>query len=612
MPLRDDLLNPIAGDNPSGASLRYAPVYDKIKEARRQDDDAPQGAWQRERKTADFKQVIKLAGDALATQSKDLQLAAWLTEAALHLEGYAGLQQGLRLIRGLLENFWDTLYPEIEDGDLELRAAPIEWVGTRLDVQVRKTPLTKGGYNFFQYKESRAVPTEEEAAADDTKRQAREAAIADGKITSEDFDRDSAATPTAKYQEWVEALDGSLEALEALQALCEEKFSDYAPSFSPLRTALEEVRHIANLILQKRLDQEGRPEPEPPEDAAEQSSGDGWSTSDDGWSTAAAAAAPAPARKKKVVAGIDPEDAEDAAARLEAVARFLRQQDPSSPAPYLLLRGYRWGELRGYGESPDYSVLAAPPTEVRQNLKRLAAESNWGELLETAETAMAGPCGRAWLDLQRYVVRAADEWGYSQISKAIIGELRALLTDLPDLPQWTLADDTPTANAETQAWIRETVLAGAAAGAAVSAPAPSWDDEARAQAPAPGEPAPPDTFDLALDAARNGRAADAIQLLAEDIPRQHSGRSRFQRKLQLAQICMMTGHQALAHAILEELAASIDQHRLEEWEAADVVAHPLAMLYQCLEKLDGDPAVKQRLYARISRLDPVRALECVR
>src|SRR6185436_10729240 len=127
MPLRDDLLNPIAGDNPSGANLRYAPVFDKIKEARREEDDAPQGDWKRDRKTADSKTVIKLAGETLATKSKDLQLAAWITEAQLRLEGFSGLRQGLDLIRGLIENFWDTLYPEIEDGDLELRVAPVEW-----------------------------------------------------------------------------------------------------------------------------------------------------------------------------------------------------------------------------------------------------------------------------------------------------------------------------------------------------------------------------------------------------------------------------------------------------------------------------------------------------
>src|SRR3954452_6280702 len=112
MPLRDDLLNPIPGANPSGENLKYAPVYDKIKEARRQDDDAPQGEWQRERKIADYIQVLKLAGDALATKSKDLQLAAWITEALVNREGFSGLNQGLKLTQGLIVNFWDTLYPE--------------------------------------------------------------------------------------------------------------------------------------------------------------------------------------------------------------------------------------------------------------------------------------------------------------------------------------------------------------------------------------------------------------------------------------------------------------------------------------------------------------------
>ena len=53
MPLRADLLQPIAGDSPGGVSLRYDPIYEKIKEARREDDDAPQGEWQRARKVAD-------------------------------------------------------------------------------------------------------------------------------------------------------------------------------------------------------------------------------------------------------------------------------------------------------------------------------------------------------------------------------------------------------------------------------------------------------------------------------------------------------------------------------------------------------------------------------
>ncbi len=37
MPVREDLLQPIPGPKPGGASLRYDPVYDKLKEARRED-----------------------------------------------------------------------------------------------------------------------------------------------------------------------------------------------------------------------------------------------------------------------------------------------------------------------------------------------------------------------------------------------------------------------------------------------------------------------------------------------------------------------------------------------------------------------------------------------
>jgi type VI secretion system protein ImpA len=184
------------------------------------------------------------------------------------------------------------------------------------------------------------------------------------------------------------------------------------------------------------------------------------------------------------------------------------------------------------------------------------------------------------------------------------------------LPSWTLMDDTPTANADTQAWLKEAFPPPEAAPAPqeVYTPtsSPMMEEESEDSPVAEGEPIPPDTFELALEAARQGRSSDAIQMLAEEIPRQRSGRARFHRKLQLAQICMTTGHEALAQPILEELMGCIDAHKLEDWEASDAVAHPLALLYRCLKGTDAEPQVKNKLYARISRLDPVQALECAR
>ena len=153
MALPENIMNPIPGDNPCGQSLRYAPIYDKIKEARREEQELPQGEWAREVKQADPAAVIKLAAEALSTKTKDLQLAAWLTEALLRQRGIGGLKDGFGLLHGLVANFWDTLYPEAEDGDVELRVAPLNWVGSYLGEQIKKTPITKGGFSFVKYTE---------------------------------------------------------------------------------------------------------------------------------------------------------------------------------------------------------------------------------------------------------------------------------------------------------------------------------------------------------------------------------------------------------------------------------------------------------------------------
>ena len=597
MPLRDDLLNPIPGENPSGVSLRYAPVYDKIKEARREEDDAPQGEWARERKVADWKQVIKLAGESLATKSKDLQLAAWLTEAMVRTEGFAGLLASLKLCQGLVENFWDTLYPELEDGDAEMRAAPLDWIGSRLDQACRQVPVTRKGFDWFLYKQSRAVGYEADAAGNETKAEARTQAIADGKVTGEDFDAAFGATPKAFYVENKQSLDDCLAAIESLGELCEAKFGDSPPSFGGLRGTLEEVRSTVNGLLQKKR------ELEPDEETAVEAS------AEEGAAEADSSGDAAPARARKTVSE-EPADKDDAFSRVAVVAKYLRREDPYSPAPYLMLRGLRWGELRSGGESPSLELLAPPATQVRQELKRLAVEGNWAELIEAAENAVALPCGRAWLDVQRYAVKALDEIGYPAIAAAIRSELRSLLSDLPQLPQWTLADDTPTANPDTQAWLKEVAAPPQSVDGFQAMPA--MDDGKPAESGTAGEAAPPDAFQVAMGAARSGDVQQAVEILSREIAHERSGRARFQRKIQLAQICMSTGHEAIAYPILNEMSDEIEYRKLEEWEASEVLAHPLALLFRCMNQLDGDAEIKRKLYARICRLDPVQALACAK
>jgi len=195
MPLPDDLLNPIEGPNPSGANLRYDPVYDKIKEARREEVQPPPGMTESDRKVPDNPQVIKLTTELLTSKSKDLQIAAWLTEASLKQRGFAGLKDGLGLCAGLVEKFWDTLYPEIEDGDVESRGAPLGFVGTKLDIPVKLVPMVeKLRYGLLDHQQSREVGYEDQAKTDEAKKR-RAQLVKDGKLTPEAFDKAFEETP---------------------------------------------------------------------------------------------------------------------------------------------------------------------------------------------------------------------------------------------------------------------------------------------------------------------------------------------------------------------------------------------------------------------------------
>jgi type VI secretion system protein ImpA len=592
MPLRDDLLNPISDANPSGESLRYAPVYDQIKDARREEEDINQGDWQAERKKADWPLVIKLCGESIAKKSKDLQLAVWLTEALIRKEGFGGLQEGLTLIQGLLGNFWETLFPELEDGDTELRAAPLEWLGSRLDGPLKKVPLTRGGLDWVSYKESLLVPSEADSEGNEAKQQTRATAVADGKLTPEQFDQEYIATPKASYDQWMQQLDACLASQADLDRLCEEKFGRSAPNFTGLKKSLEDVRQTVRILLLKKQELEGGGEAE---ETAEETEAGGEAGSEE------TGAAGAPGKRRKALAA-EPVDRDDAIGRIVAVARWFRQNDYYSPVPSLLVRALRWGELRAGGAEVDPVLLEAPPTETRQDMKRLSLEGDWNQVLEIAETAAGTPAGRGWLDLQRYAVRACQELGYEASASAIRSGLRALLADFPQLPELTLMDDTPTANAETKAWIGEQVTAAQAKDEnlfAAPQAAPSED---------PAAPREVDVYDKALEAARAGRNQEAVEIMAREAAKETSGRARFRRRVQLAQICLGAGQAALAFPILQDLALEIDRRSLEDWEPADSIAHPLSLLFRCMGKMDVSSEEKQKVYARICRLDPVQAM----
>lgn len=599
MPLREDILAVIPGDNPSGPDLRYDSkllIFDKIKEARRQDDDLNQGAWLTERKVANWPLVITLAQDALATTSKDLQLAAFLSEALLQAERFAGLLQGLELTYQLLVRYWDTIHPNIEDGDRELRAAPLAWIGSALDLPVRSVPLVTAGYSEITYRDSQKVGYEDQAKTD-KERKARNDLLNEGKIAPEVFDKAFGETPKAFYLQTEKDLDNCLETLLKLETLCDEKFESDAPSFNKLRKAVTDVRRVVHQLLEKKRETEPDPVEEAPPVEQVASPGEG------GEAPSTQVQSPA------MAFGAEPADMKQAVAMVVAAASFMRKKDNRNPAPYLLLRGMRWGELRSAERLADSPMLEAPPTELRQLVKRLAIAKKWAELLEAGENALAHPGSRAWLDLQRLSVTACSALGsgYTPIATAIVSELRALLNDIPELIDSMLLDDTPAANPETKEWLRSL--------ATPVEPQQATEKEEAAQELNGHRNGTPtwlahavDPYVLAKDALTGGQEEKAFAIMRAEIAKQRSGRRRFRRIMQMVELAIAAGKDGIAQPLLEDVAATIEAHKLDAWEDPELIASDLSKLMRYSKKIQGNAGDKQKIFERICRLDPVQAL----
>jgi type VI secretion system protein ImpA len=608
MPLNADLLaaclTPIPGEQPAGVELRYDPRLDAIKEARREELLPGPNA-----KAADSATVVALCSAFLQKETKDLQLAAWLTEALMRRQGFGGLLTGVAITRGLLESFWDTVYPLPEDDDLGLRAGPVEWIGGKLALPVRLTPVI-GRLSCADLDTARTVPDEAKAKQNEEQRKLREQAVAAGKPTPEEVETESDALTKVQVRAVIADLDATLLEVQQLEKITDERFGQDSPSLLPLRNALDEPRRVLASLLARKLETD----PDPIEEApAEDEDAVGGAGDDDGTQSS------------------EPVSTADAGRRIGVIARWLRQQQRTSPSAYRLVRGYRWGELLAQGTELELRMLEAPPTAIRTRLRSLMLDAKWADLLEQGEVLMATAAGRGWLDLQRYAWTAANNLGaeYAPVADAIRSELRTLLVAFPQLPRLTLMDETPTANEETRAWIAEEILEETAPlSEAVDArdALPSDGSEllaveldadhrtaeqgglARTRARHPAAPTAGDSFDLALAEVRGGRPQRAVELLTIELQRERSPRGRFLRQTQLAFVMLEAGLTAVAFPILQQLLERVDEQKLDQWESGPLVAQPLALMYRALKARNENDAEQERLYLRICRLDPIQAL----
>ena len=108
------LLEEVSADKPCGDYLEYDPAYLELsKNILGTPEDPITGDAAQPPNWRD----IEKKSLALLQKSKDIQLAVYLLRALINLEGITGLRDGLFLLNGLLEKYWEAVHPILDPED---------------------------------------------------------------------------------------------------------------------------------------------------------------------------------------------------------------------------------------------------------------------------------------------------------------------------------------------------------------------------------------------------------------------------------------------------------------------------------------------------------------
>ncbi len=562
----EDLLQPIDLTDTSGRNLRYDPLIDRIRNARSEEDSSlPMGEWEHQAKRADYPLVASLAESALQTRSKDLWLAVWLAEAYLQMERYDALVRVIELLLALQQDFWPSLYPEIEDGDLSLRVAPLQWALSRYSTLLQQFPFTADGVPYVSYKDTRSGAT---------------VAFGEEVLTAEQIDSSIAATPDSFYTGIEDRLTSTLTVLRELHLFCEEHYLDEGPSFVQIRSTLEELHHASSQISRNRRSVSSKPE----------ITGSQWLLSPEHNAE--------PALDQLRVAAFHPEEQvaltswASALQQLQQCADYMIEERPDNPTCYLLAIALQYGR--------DKTKEISPSSELRLELRRARDAGEPTIFLQKALHAMTQGGSHAWIDLLHYVWQAAVALNASSLQTSVLFQTRALLQQKAGMGEAAFEDDTPVASSETQRWLAEQIFPHANAPVTMGQPI------------APVEPWLLENSDLGSQArllAEEGNIAKAAHLLTEDASVLRSGRASFLGRLDVTRLCVQNGHVAIATHMLRQLLAEVDERKLEQWEDPAVLGELLSLFVEVLAHgSQADQGERNAIYARLCQVNPAMAL----
>lgn len=336
------LLAPVPGDKPTGIDLRVdanpASDYYKLKDsrfaARAKEREIDAGADVGD--LPEWRVILDLAPKVLTTQSKDLEVAAWLVEALLRRHSFAGLRDGFRLLRGFAEKYWDGLYPPLDEDGVLGKVAPLaalngEGADGTLVQPIRKVYLTEGRdpgpFAAWHYEQAQKLAT-----ITDEKQRAWHSKA--GTATSDQIEASRRATKPKFFLDLVDDLRQCQEEFASLTAVLDKACGKDSPPTSTIRNTLEATMAIAKTLGQEAI-------------AAAQAAAEAAAAAEGAAEVAGNGAAPAgtrPAGPPGLMLGPIRTREEGFGALLQ-LGEFFRRNEPHSLVPYVLEELVRRGRM---------------------------------------------------------------------------------------------------------------------------------------------------------------------------------------------------------------------------------------------------------------------------
>ncbi len=315
----ESFLSEVSAESPCGEDLSYDASFLALEDMLR--TKAGGGVVEGVEEAAEepnWREVREKSSELLK-RSKDLRVAMYLTISLLKLEGIHGLRDGLALLRGLLERFWDHLYPKLDPED---NNDPLE----RINILQSLSPTSVNAQDPMKFKQRLSeVPLCNSVQMG--KFSLRDIQISRGEIAVPDDQRAKApdtAVIDAAFQDTAtdelllisQATQDAIEHIAAIMSVFSERASEgQTPDVSGFRGVLGNIQKRVQEYLAKRGHGEAVEE--------------------------GAAVTGTEQKKGAISLSGNIQSAQEALLALDKVIQYFERHEPSSPVPLLLRRAQR-------------------------------------------------------------------------------------------------------------------------------------------------------------------------------------------------------------------------------------------------------------------------------